>query len=97
MKKKNIILMVVFLILTLVFPVRSFLFPVDYGQNAIDRGEVVFNKETRNEAFKYTQYIMLFLFGSLTLVYGYKAFVSNTAERERSRVRKNNHQENEKN
>jgi hypothetical protein len=71
---KNIILCIVFLALTIFFPINGLLQNRDHGQEAIDRGEVVFNENNRNRGAKTAQYGMLFLFGSLTLVYGFRIF-----------------------
>ena len=76
MKKKqivNMILAIIFLVLTLILPVRGLMQSNNYAKEAKERGEVVFNESRRNKSARNAQYIMLFLFGSLTLVFGVKA------------------------
>ena len=75
MKRTQIInaaLAVVFLVLTLAMPVRGLLSSRDVAADAA-AGTVVFNAEDVNSGEDW-QYIMLFLFGSLTLVFAWRAF-----------------------
>ena len=59
----NIVLCVVFLALLIALPVRNLLF-TEVPDNA------------RGEGFAMASYVMLFLFGSLTLVFGFRAIKS---------------------
>lgn len=56
----NIVLCIVFLAMLIALPIRNLLF-TEVPDN--DRGE----------AFAFASYVMLFLFGSLTLVFGFRA------------------------
>ena len=69
----NAVLAVVFLVLTLAVPVRGLLSSRDVAADVKVRGRVVFNEEDVNAGAKSAQYIMLFLFGSLTLVFAWRA------------------------
>lgn len=69
----NTVLAVVFLVLTLAMPVRGLLSSRDAATEARARGSVVFNDEDVNGGARSADYIMLFLFGSLTLVFGWRA------------------------
>jgi len=69
----NIILASVFLILTLAIPIRGLLSTRDVAAEAQARGHVVFDADNVNSAARTTDYILLFLFGSLTLVYAWRA------------------------
>ena len=68
----NAALAVIFLVLTLAIPVRGLLSSRDAAAEARARGTVVFNDEDYNAGARSAQYIMLFLFGSLTLVVGWR-------------------------
>jgi hypothetical protein len=72
----NAALAVVFLALTLPLPVRGLLSSRDAAANVRARGEVAFNDEDVNAGARSAQYIMLFLFGSLTLVFAWRAIKS---------------------
>jgi hypothetical protein len=67
------VLAVVFLVLTLAMPVRGLLSSRDVAADVRARGTVVFNDEDVNAGARSGQYIMLFLFGSLTLVFAWRA------------------------
>jgi hypothetical protein len=69
----NAVLAVVFLALTLALPVRGLLSSRNPAADARARGTVVFNNEDVNAGAKSAQYVMLFLFGSLTLVFAWRA------------------------
>jgi hypothetical protein len=69
----NVVLAVVFLVLTLAVPVRGLLSSRDVAADARARGTVVFNDEDVNAGARSAQYVMLFLFGSLTLVFAWRA------------------------
>jgi hypothetical protein len=69
----NTVLAVVFLVLTLAMPVRGLLSSRDVAAEVRARGTVVFNDEDVNAGARSAQYIMLFLFGSLTLVFAWRA------------------------
>jgi hypothetical protein len=69
----NAVVAVVFLALTLAMPVRGLLSSRDAAADARARGTVVFNDEDVNAGARSAQYIMLFLFGSLTLVFAWRA------------------------
>lgn len=69
----NAVLAVVFLVLTLALPVRGLMSSRDAGAEVSARGTPVFNNEDVNAGAQTTQYIMLFLFGSLTLVFAWRA------------------------
>ena len=69
----NAVLAVIFLVLTLAMPVRGLLSSRDVAADVRARGTVVFNDEDVNAGAKSAQYIMLFLFGSLTLVFAWRA------------------------
>ena len=69
----NAVLAVVFLALSLALPVRGLLSSGDVAADAAARGTVVFNAEDVNAGAKSAQYIMLFLFGSLALVFAWRA------------------------
>jgi len=69
----NGVLAIAFLLLTLALPVRAL---VSLGNSAADvasRGTPVFNAEDVNSGAKSADYIMLFLFGALTLVFGWRS------------------------
>jgi hypothetical protein len=70
---KNTILALLFLILTLVLPVRGLLSSRDVAADAAASGTVVFNADDVNAGARSANYIMLFLFGSLTLVFAWRA------------------------
>jgi hypothetical protein len=72
----NAVLAVVFLVLTLAMPVRGLLSSRDAADDARAHGTVVFNDEDVNAGARSAQYIMLFLFGSLTLVFAWRAIKS---------------------
>jgi hypothetical protein len=69
----NAVLGVIFLALTLAMPVRGLMSSRDVAADVRARGGVVFNDEDVNAGAKSAQYIMLFLFGSLTLVFAWRA------------------------
>ncbi len=69
----NAVLAVVFLVLTLAMPVRGLLSSRDVAADVAARGTVVFNAEDVNSGARSARYIMLFLFGSLTLVFAWRA------------------------
>jgi len=69
----NTIVAVIFLVLTLAMPVRGLLDSRDVAAEAAARGTVVFNAEEVNSAARTADFIMLFLFGSLTLVFAWRA------------------------
>ena len=69
----NAVLAVVFLVLTLAMPVRGLMSSRDVAAHVRAGGGVVFNDEDVNAGAKSAQYIMLFLFGSLTLVFAWRA------------------------
>jgi hypothetical protein len=69
----NAVLAVVFLALTLALPVRGLLSSRDVAADVAASGTVAFNAEDVNSGAKSAQYIMLFLFGSLTLVFAWRA------------------------
>lgn len=69
----NAVLAIIFLALTLALPVRGLLSSRDVAAGAAARGTVVFNSEDVNSGAKSAQYIMLSLFGSLTLVFVWRA------------------------
>ncbi len=77
-KAINAVLAVVFLVLTLALPVRGLLSSRDVAADARARGTVVFNDEDVNAGARSAQYIMLFLFGSLTLVFAWRAIKPRT-------------------
>ena len=60
----NTILCLIFLALLVALPIRNLLF-TDISDNA------------RGEGFTMASYVMLFLFGSLTLLFGYRAAKNN--------------------
>jgi hypothetical protein len=72
----NALLAVVFLVLTLAMPVRGLLSSRNVAADVKARGTVVFSDEDVNAGAKSAQYIMLFLFGSLTLVFAWRAIKS---------------------
>lgn len=63
----NIVLSVVFLTLLIALPVRNLLF-TEVPDNA------------RGEGFAMASYVMLFLFGSLTFVFGFRAIKGGPAK-----------------
>lgn len=63
----NLVLCVVFLFLLIALPILNLLFT-----------EVTDN--TRGDAFAFASYVMLFLFGSLTLVFGLRAIKGGSAK-----------------
>lgn len=70
----NIILMIVSLALLIALPVRNLLFPGDPAADVAASGGVVFDPDQVNEGAALATWVMLFLFGSLTLVFGWRAF-----------------------
>jgi hypothetical protein len=54
-------------------PVRGLLSTRDVAADARAGGTVVFNDDDVNAGARSAQYIMLFLFGSLTLVFAWRA------------------------
>ncbi len=69
----NALLAVVCLVLTLAIPVRGLLSSRDVAADVAASGTVVFNAEEVNSGARSAQYILLFLFGSLTLVFAWRA------------------------
>jgi len=70
----NGVLAIVFLLLTLTLPVRGLVSSGNPAADAVARGTPVFNAEDVNSGAKSADYIMLFLFGALTLVFGRRSF-----------------------
>lgn len=69
----NGVLMVIFLALTLALPVRNMVWPRDAVESIRARGGHVFNEEDVRSSATSFNYITLGLFGSLTLVFGWRA------------------------
>ena len=72
----NVVLAVLFLALTLAIPVRGLMSSRDLAADAAARGAVVFDADQYNAGARSAQYIMLFLFGSLTLVFAWRAITA---------------------
>lgn len=70
----NVVLMIVSLALLIALPVRNLVFPQDAAANVAASGGVVFDPDQVNKGAALATWVMLFLFGSLTLVFGWRAF-----------------------
>ena len=70
----NIVLMIVCLALLIVLPLRNLMFPEDVAAGIEASGGVVFNPDDVNASAEWTNWVMLFLFGSLTCVFAWRAF-----------------------
>jgi hypothetical protein len=69
----NGVLAIVFLSLTLALPVRGLMSSGNAAADMSARGTTVFNPEDVNSGAKSADYIMLALFGALTLVFAWRA------------------------
>jgi hypothetical protein len=69
----NSILAVVFLVLTLALPVRGLISPGNPAARVAANGTTVFDAADVNSGAQSADYIMLCLFGALTLVFVWRA------------------------
>lgn len=61
------------LAILLAWPVRFLVSPPDVASNLKERGTVVFDDEGAQAGAEQAAWVMAFLFGSLTLVFGWRA------------------------
>jgi hypothetical protein len=75
----NLVLMILCLALLIVLPLRNLMFPEDVAANIEASGVVVFDPDSVNAGAEWASWVMLFLFGSLSCVFAWRAFGPSTS------------------